>query len=48
MGRSQYYQLCLDSSIEEPAECAKLVAKLARRAYPKAPLAPTPEKPKAK
>lgn len=47
-GASQYYQLSLDSSIDEPVECAKIIAKLARHAFPKAPLTPNPEKPKAK
>ena len=47
-GSSENYQLSLDSSFQPAAENAKLIADLARKAFPDAPLTPNPEKPKAK
>ncbi len=47
-GASENYQLSLDSSFQPAAENAKLIASLARKAFPNAPLTPNPEKPKAK
>ncbi len=47
-GSSENYQLSLDSSFQPAADNAKLIANLARKAFPNAPLTPNPEKPKAK
>ena len=39
------YHIALDSSVIGVKDSASLIARLAQHAYPKAPLAPTPEKP---
>ena len=39
------HHLSIDSSLEGPADTAALIAQLARRAFPTAPLSPCPEKP---
>ncbi len=39
------HHLSIDSSLEGPDDTATLIARFARRAFPKAPLSPCPEKP---
>ena len=47
-GKANAYHLSLDSSLEPSEENAKIIANLARAAFPKAPLSPCPEKPRKK
>lgn len=47
-GAAKHYHLSMDSSFEEPTVSAKLIAQLARNAFPQAPLHPNPAKPNAK
>ena len=47
-GKADVYHLSLDSSLEPSEENAKIIASLARAAFPEAPLSPCPEKPKGK
>ena len=47
-GKADAYHLSLDSSLEPSEENAKIIANLARAAFPKAPLSPCPEKPRKK
>lgn len=44
-GKADAYHLSLDSSLEPSEENAKIIASLARTAFPEAPLSPCPEKP---
>ena len=47
-GKADAYHLSLDSSLEPSEENTKIIANLARAAFPKAPLSPCPEKPRKK
>lgn len=44
-GAAETHHLVLDSSIQSPRDAAKLIANLAKKAFPEAPLSPCPEKP---
>ena len=44
-GAAETHHLVLDSSIQSPRDTAKLIANLAKKAFPEAPLLPCPEKP---
>ena len=45
---AETHHLIVDSSIQSPKDTAKLIAGLAKKAFPDAPLSPCPEKPKKK
>ena len=47
-GAAETHHLVLDSSIQSPRDAAKLIANLAKKAFPEAPLSPCPEKPERK
>lgn len=45
---AETHHLIVDSSIQSPKDTAKLIAGLAKKAFPDAPLSPCPEKPRKK
>lgn len=47
-GAAKHYNLTIDSSLAQPGDSAKVIAGLARMAYPSAPLSPNPKKPHAR